>query len=323
MNEMMPKRRPGPFGPAKALLPSGQEVLVVPETSQAWDALERMIDDDFSQVPVINDDGHVTGVFSWKSFGKRVLDLRGNKLDATELCVRDCMEDAIFITPETYIDTDKATDWSQVDYVLVGAAEQVIGVLSVSDVFGRLNDFAEAFVLLYEVELDLRDVISEVLSSEEIESVCGDFTQSTPPLRELAERICDEYDGVVAPERLDPLVAELAPKNVRPIRSLEELSFSHYLEIVCSKKRWPRFEPLFISPRELVQADMKQVNDLRNVVFHFRRQITTRDTDRMRRFRDKLRVDWHRFKIHRGATLAQQDEVEEETAVEPPDGTSA
>lgn len=307
MTGMMPKRRPGPFGPAKALLPSGQEVLVVPESAPAWDALERMIDEDYSQVPVLDEAGSVTGVFSWKSFGKRVLDLRGNKLDATDLCVRDCMEEAVFVHPETYIDTDKATDWSQVAYVLVGSPDQVIGVLSVADVFGRLNDFAEAFVLLYEVELDLRDMITDVLSPKEIESVCGDFTQSTPPLREMVERICNEYDGIVTPERLDPIVADLTPKNIRPIRSLAELSFSHYLEIVCSKKRWPAFESLFMSPRELVQSDMKQVNDLRNIVFHFRRQITTRDTDRMRRFRDKLRGDWHRFRMRRDTSVAPAD----------------
>ena len=33
------------------------------------------------------------------------------------------------------------------------------------------------------------------------------------------------------------------------------------------------------------------INDLRNIVFHFRRGITPRDTDRLRRFRDKLRYN--------------------------------
>ena len=262
MTERMPKRRPGPFGPAKALLPSGQEVLMVPESAEAWDALERMIDEDFSQMPVHDDANTVTGVFSWRSFGKRVLDLRGQKLDATDLCVRDCMEEAAFINPETYIDTDKATDWSQVDYVLVGRPEQIIGVLTVSDVFGRLNDFAEAFVVLYEIELDLRDIIKELLTEEQLRAVCNEFTQ---------------------------------PK-ARPVQGLEDLSFSHYQTIICSRSRWPVFEPLFLSPRELVDTDMKQVNELRNVVFHFRRQITTRDTDRMQRFRDKLRLGWYQWR---------------------------
>lgn len=269
---------------------------MVPENCRAWDALERMMDAEFSQMPVINNEKKVSGVLSWRSFGKRVLDLRGNKLDATDLCVRDCMEGAVFISPDTYIDTDKATDWSEVDYVLVGDPTNVIGVLTVSDVFGRLNDFAEAFVLLYEIELDLRDMISDVLDADKLKSICNEFTQSTPPLRKLAEQLYDEFDQAVTPERLEPIMAEMSPENTRPIRSLSELSFGHYLEIVCSKKRWPHFEPLFLSPRALVQADMKKVNHLRNIIFHFRRQITTRDTDRMRRFRDKLRLDWQQYR---------------------------
>ena len=43
--------------------------------------------------------------------------------------------------------------------------------------------------------------------------------------------------------------------------------------------------------RELVDADFADVNELRNTVFHFRRGITPKDTDRLRRFRDKLRYN--------------------------------
>ena len=37
--------------------------------------------------------------------------------------------------------------------------------------------------------------------------------------------------------------------------------------------------------------DFEKINDLRNIVFHLRRGITPRDTDRLRRFRDKLRYN--------------------------------
>jgi hypothetical protein len=44
----MPNHRPGPFGPAHALLPEGQEVLIVAAEDKCWDALERMQDAGFS-----------------------------------------------------------------------------------------------------------------------------------------------------------------------------------------------------------------------------------------------------------------------------------
>ena len=48
---------------------------------------------------------------------------------------------------------------------------------------------------------------------------------------------------------------------------------------------------VFDSPRDMLNMDFEKINDLRNIVFHFRRGITPRDTDRLRRFRDKLRYN--------------------------------
>lgn len=42
---------------------------------------------------------------------------------------------------------------------------------------------------------------------------------------------------------------------------------------------------------ELHRHVVATINDLRNIVFHFRRGVTPRDTDRLRRFRDKLRYN--------------------------------
>ena len=61
--------------------------------------------------------------------------------------------------------------------------------------------------------------------------------------------------------------------------------------MICSKSNWEVFELMFDTMRELVNADFGEVNELRNIVFHFRRGITPKDTDRLRRFRDRLRYN--------------------------------
>lgn len=249
-------RRPGPFGPALALLPKGQQSLVLEGSTLTSDAIERLVDNGFSQLPVADKSGTVIGIFSWKSFGKRVADLHATKIKPTELPVREAMEPARFIGPEVYIDTE--TDWGDIDHVLVGTADELHGILCISDVFGRLNDFAEAFVLLYEIEHEIRDLI------------------------------CDVCNG----STVDRMVAELTlPPNSRRPASLEEFTFNQYSLLICSKNNWEFFEPMFDTMRELVNADFGEVNELRNIVFHFRRGITPKDTDRLRRFRDRLRYD--------------------------------
>lgn len=250
------RRRPGPFGPALALLPKGQQPLVLEGSTLASDAIERLVDNGFSQLPVADKSGRIIGVFSWKSFGKRVADLHATKIKPTELPVREAMEPARFIGPEVYIDTE--TDWGDIDHVLVGTADELHGILCIADVFGRLNDFAEAFVLLFEIEHEIRDLI------------------------------CDVCDG----STVDRMIAELTlPPNLRRPASLEEFTFSQYNLLICCKSNWDTFEPMFDTMRELVNADFGEVNELRNIVFHFRRGITPKDTDRLRRFRDRLRYD--------------------------------
>ncbi|MCA9249519.1 MAG: CBS domain-containing protein [Phycisphaerales bacterium] len=254
------KRRPGPFGPAWALLPQGQEPLTLEDKTPASDAIERMVDNGFSQVPVTNREGRIIGVFSWQSFGKRVTDFRSSKIKATELPIREAMEPARFIGREVYIDTE--TDWNNVDYVLVGEDENLLGILCIADVFGRLNDFAEAFVLLYEIEHEIRDLIIDVVGQAGLPGLIGNM--HTPP-------------------------------NAKTPQLLEEFTFSQYKSLICTKTNWPTFEPVFDSVRELVDADFGDVNELRNIVFHFRRGITPKDTDRLRRFRDRLRYNRELF----------------------------
>lgn len=249
-------RRPGPFGPAKDLLPEGQEPITIHQDKLAWDALDRMQDFNFSQLPVVDDNGYVIGVFSWKSFAIRTLDCRGAKVESCELTVSECMEPPEFIPNDDYIDTNRATDWGEIDHIIVGNAKNFIGVLTTADVFGRLTDFAEAFVLLYEIELDLRELIK----------------------------------GIYSLEQLNEIFVELSPEKGPPVRALHDMTFSQYVRVIVSRKRWQDFESVLRTSRDAVTIDLNRINNLRNAVFHFRRQILPRDTDTLRRYRDRLRM---------------------------------
>jgi CBS domain len=210
----------------------------VPDDTPAWDAIDRMMDSGYSQLPVTSKD-RIIGVVTWRTFVKRVAGLRRSNIKAIDLPVRDCMEAPRFIDPETFIDT--ATDWSDVDYVLVGIEAKLIGVLCVADVFGRLSDFAEAFVLIYEIEHEVRDLIT----------------------------------ATTGEAGLPPLIANMKLReNTRPLRAVTDFTFDQYRGLICAKANWPTFETAFNCIREVIDKDFKQITDLRNTVFHFRRGIT-------------------------------------------------
>ena len=276
-----PRHRPGPFGPARILLPEDQKIETIRDTETTASALERMVDTGYSQLPVVNEDNQIIGVFSWQSFGKRMSEIHSLKVDLTTLAVKDTdLGKAEFIDPDLYIDTE--TDWSEIDHVLVGDKGNLLGVLSIADVLGRLNDFAEAFVLLYEIEHEIRDLILDVLSEDEL---CKAFEKMTKGNSWPAEDAKNTLERIL--ERDPPMVT--GKKNCeavkyaihfiednlfsRPINALTDFTSGQYREVIFNGANWPRFEVVFDSPRDMLNMDFEKINDLRNIVFHLRRDI--------------------------------------------------
>jgi CBS domain-containing protein len=284
------------------LLPKDQQPLLLVGATPSGSALERMVDNGFSQIPVTDKAGRIIGVFTWQSFSKRVADLHATSIKPTELPIREAMEPARFIDPEVYIDTE--TDWGDIDHVLVGTTDKLVGILCISDVFGRLNDFAEAFVLIYEIEHEIRDLIHDIYDDSELRKVLEEMMASAN--RETMETV-KELKQFIEEKGTVPAVGKairlLRSGGAGRLESLEDFSFAHYRSLICNEANWPRFEPVFDTRRELLNADFGDVNELRNIIFHFRRGITPKDTDRLRRFRDRLRYDRELFARQKTASV--------------------
>lgn len=291
-------KRPGPFGPARILLPEDQQVETIRDTESTSAALERMADTGYSQLPVVNSSNKVIGVFSWQSFGKRMSEIYSLKIDISKVAVKDTdLAKAQFIAPDKYIDT--GTDWSEIDYVLVGDENSLLGVLSIADVLGRLNDFAEAFVLIYEIEHEVRDLITDVYQENELSRIFEGLSNPESPEASAAENLKTLLQGetpAITDKKIGKTIqyaADLLQRasRVRPITDLKDFTFAQYREVIFNRDNWQRFEAVFDSSRDMLNIDFEKINDLRNVVFHFRRGITARDTDRLRRFREKIRYN--------------------------------
>jgi len=251
------EKRPGPFGPAKDLIPAGQELQFVREEETCEVALSLMMESEFSAMPVVNDDDIVVGVFTITEFTKRQLELSGSKTNLLKDPVRECTVAVVFIDPNAFIDTD--TDWSVRDHVFVGTAEEPIGILTITDVWAVLNDFAEAFVLIFEIENGLRSLIGKVLGD--------DFTKLFEAVNNSDIR-----------------------KGKAPVGSLSDFTFGEYEQAIAYKQWYPQYEKYLAMTREYFVADFKAVREIRNEVFHFKRQVTTKDTDRLRKFCECIRL---------------------------------
>lgn len=231
-------------------IPENQDLLTVPPTCSAREAVEMMVKRGYSQVPIVSN-GKVWGVFSYRSFAREAArqsldDLRQYKVAPGELPVTEFQETWSFaqVTDEmTRIFQPLDADGG----VLVGTESDLIGVLTPMDFLRYLYDVARPFVMLSEIELGLREVLRRAMTSEQ--------------LVEAAERCLTRTsaDGQDVPKQL------------------EDMTFGDYQVLISNGDNWPLLEAYFGRLRGVTSAKLNDIRELRNDVLHFRREITEKD----------------------------------------------
>ncbi|HVT01743.1 MAG TPA: CBS domain-containing protein [Thermoanaerobaculia bacterium] len=231
------------------VLPQNQSVLTVPPSCLVRDAVILMRKHGYSQVPVV-DNGEVLGVFSFRSFAfdaasQTSEEVKAQKCAPGDLTVDDFLEDFAFA---------RVTDeWSRFfdamdkdNGVLVGTPERLIGILTPMDFLHYLFQVAAPYVLISEIELALRALISAAMSADQIE---------------MAAQRC--LSGVYEPGRVPT--------------SVEKMTFDNYKTLISNGEAWESLESVFGPPKTRTVAKLKEIGTIRNDLFHFKREITLQD----------------------------------------------
>ena len=218
-------------------------VTVTPET-HAIDALRIMLEKRYTQLPVI-DDASVRGVFSLWSLASYLGSGHGPPI--AELLVEDVMGSLPQVTVNTsvYEVLDNLEDH---EAVLVMSPSGLQAIATSWDVLQYFFGVARPYVLLQEIELGLRLAIDAVIPVTEIEG-------------SIQASVAKAYRA----------------KGQTPPTSLEEFAFEDYKTLITSRDNWPRFLPLLRSSKPFVGARLERVRQIRNLVFHFRADLTVVD----------------------------------------------
>lgn len=245
------------FHRLNSVMPLDQEVVSVPPDFCAIDALAEMGRHHFSQLPVVVG-RQVLGLFSYRSFSNAVIKLsqsapRNQRFDPTELLVEDCLE-----KPEFARVTDEFVDWfesiDRQNAVLVGEPNHLQGIVTAMDILRYLYQVASPFVMIAEVELGLRALMQLAVD---------DTT-----LAECAQTCLKEKYPVDLPTRL------------------EDMSFNDYVQIIGDGRAWDHFKSVMGGNRPRTRAKLEQLRDLRNIVFHFRHELTAEEYENLASGRD-------------------------------------
>jgi predicted transcriptional regulator len=249
------------FHQINRVLPADQNLLTLPPEMCAREAIGLLWKHRFSQAPVV-EGGSVLGVFSFRSFARRAAefelkDLLQQKNAPGDFLVEDCVEQFDFarVTNEM----QQVFDAMERDNgVLVGTPERLQGILTPMDFLRYLYKLASPFVLVSEIELALRALIRLALTPDQL-SECA--------LRSLRQHF------------------ETADKVPR---TLEAMTFDNYRQLIAHGDNWPLFAPILGANRNRAAAKLKEIGDLRNDLFHFKREISVEDHEVLSEHRNWL-----------------------------------
>lgn len=232
---------PDPSHRISKLLAANNPPQCIAPDSPINEAVTLMLAHGYSQLPVTTTLREVKGVISWQSIGARLsLGIRGN-------LVRDMMERHHEVQHDISIFQAIPIVVSN-DYVLVRGADRAIsGIVTASDLSLQFLQLSEPFLLLSEIENQVRRVISKKFQRVELGNV------------------------------RNPLDAERAVSHV------SDLTFGEYIRLLENAENWVKSElPM---DRGVFCSRLEVVRKIRNDVMHFDPDgISPSDLETLREF---------------------------------------
>jgi predicted transcriptional regulator len=212
-------------------------------------ALDIMIDNDYSQLPVVDSTGNLIGLISEQIITREYYVLSkttsrtGPSVNLLDKTVRECMLEAETLEPEGSL-VEVISRLENAYSIVIIEGKRPIGIITTYDVMNYLHGHFESFMDIEEIELELRKLTTDVLSD--------DLGRSTALISAFGEA------------KQDP---------TKPGKLHTGLTLGEQINFMCHKHNWTYFRD-YVGPPDLFEAFMGQVKDVRNQLAHYRGSAT-------------------------------------------------
>jgi len=278
---------------AQDLIAENPIVVVTTPGEFVHDALQRMVEHDFSQLPVIDDENRPLGMVTSESI-LRALTGFGVNLD-------DLRVEHAYVRADTYrgdADLFELLDRLRDTYavLIVDGDGRLIGIVTNYDTADYFRRRSEDIMLIEDIETMVKDYIQVAFTNEsgevdesELEEAIQRISDNGEALREKFERALIHYltlQGGGSGAKPDNVQLEqVYEKHFRadePVKSFDDLTLYDFIEMLLDKSRWSEYQSVFHLDRGAVRNLLDRVRDTRNALAHFRGEITAAQRDHLR-----------------------------------------
>lgn len=210
----------------KVLPAARKELVTVSKEASLKYAETQMLLHNYSQLPVMTGERTVHGLISWKSIG------RARVVGAARKRVADCMDHDVRVLSQDMSLLDAVEEIIRHEVVLVhDKSRAIVGIVTTTDLSMRLRDSARAFLLVGNIERQIRRIIGRRIP-------------------------------------ISTLRAFVSKESTRAVEGVEDLSFGEYLRVLQVPENWARLGLRVEST--VVLKQLEEVRKIRNQVMHFR-----------------------------------------------------
>lgn len=265
---------------------------VIGPDQSGLEALDLMIQYDYSQLPVVDEASRLVGLITGDSLLRTVDNLGVLPKD---LRVKDALRKPHIASVDSDI-FDLIDDLKAAAAVLiVDAQQQLVGIVTDYDAMDFLRRRAEDMMLVEDIETSLKDHIRAAFSingqvdEHMLATAIADVADLQKERAEQFQKALKHYlslAGEGAARTADEsLVQQVLAKHYparAPDMSLDDLTIAEYVAVLLNKNRKLYLDQAFHVGAQAMRTLLDPVRETRNALFHFRGGITPQQRERLR-----------------------------------------
>ena len=282
-----------PF-PVKSLIQGRSKPVTVTPKTTALEALQEMMRHDYSQLPIVDEQGRPEGLITSDSI---LRSLSHFQTTINQLHVRDASCTAKTFAPED--DLFELLDGLRDAYAVLivdnqGALTGIVTDYDTSEYFRRR---AEDIMLVEDIERTLRDFIlaafpntqesdEENLDSQELSTAISKLSSSGQDMGRFRQAVLEylKLENLSLDASAVSIKAAFDVLTPAPRKSklFTELTFSEIEDVLFSADRWQNYEKAFTVEKVGIKRLLDDVRETRNKLAHFKGEVTEPERIRLR-----------------------------------------
>ncbi len=252
-------------------------------------ALEVMIENDYSQLPVVDQAGRPLGMITSDSiiralshFGVTIDKLRVSHVVVKARNFHD--EDDLFDLLDTLRDTYAA--------LIVSGDGRLTGIVTSYDTTEYFRRRAEDMMYVEDIETTIKEHIRTSFTSDSgdvddaaLSSRVAEVASGKQELRQKLRAALNHYLSLTGHPGLNDeslgVVFERHFSLGDPDKSFDDLTLNEYIQLLLHKESWPHFREVFALEPQAIRNTLEPVRKIRNQLAHFRGEITSKQRDQL------------------------------------------